>query len=389
MQRILARTLLLALLCATVQAQEWQDKIRLAARENQLQTALDLANDRLAQAPDDWEALGWHARILSWQGKWAIAESEYRHVLDKFPTDTDILLGLADVLFWQGKYEEANTALERATRAGAQNNDVQNRRARILAQQHPVATSVASVTVGESRPYELRIGNDTDVFNFTGPANAQSLSLLVTWNHRWRSALTGQTFQRFGSFAQKVGASASYGISPHSYITVGASTANKQDVISRFDENVEFGRTLPVRIGLLHGLETVFEQRALWFLASQVTIVRSSAILDLPRDSSWTLTFSDARSQFNGITSTSWRPSGSSKLTFPVHRHVDANVLYAVGSENYAAADQIGQFSAHTYGGGLRFHLTPFQDISTYGAFQDRSQGRTQTSIGFNYGIRF
>ena len=31
---------------------------------------------------------------------------------------------------------------------------------------------------------------------------------------------------------------------------------------------------------------------------------------------------------------------------------------FAVGTENFAESDQIGRFSAHTYGGGLRYRLT-------------------------------
>ncbi len=370
------------------QAQDWNEKLQSAVREHDLQRARQIVSARLANQPEDWEALGWHARILSWQGEWATAELEYRRVLEKFPNDADILLGLSDVLLWQGKYEEVGPTLDQANAAGASDADIQQRRARVANLQQ--ASPAEHVPTGnmENPRYELRIGNDTDFFNFTDAANAQTISLLATWNSRWRTAFAGQTIQRFGSAAQKLGVSASCKLSAHNYITLGGAAASKQDVVSRYDENVELGHAFPVHAGLLRGLETVFEQRALWFTASQVTLLRGGTIVYLPRDWTWALTISGARSQFDGAGS-SWSPAGSTKLTFPLLRQIDANVFYALGSENYAVADQIGQFSAHTYGGGLRFQLTRFQDITSYGAFQQRSQGRAQTSMGFSYGIRF
>jgi len=50
------------------------------------------------------------------------------------------------------------------------------------------------------------------------------------------------------------------------------------------------------------------------------------------------------------------------RLGFPItrwdERRLGGNVFYAVGTENFAQVDQIGRFSSHTYGGGLRFQLT-------------------------------
>jgi len=105
------------LIGAAAQAQEWQNEIRNAVREHQLATALTIANRRLEKDPNDWETLGWHARILSWQGQWAGAEFEYRRVLEHVPNDADVLVGLADVLLWQGKNEDVAPVLDRAARA--------------------------------------------------------------------------------------------------------------------------------------------------------------------------------------------------------------------------------------------------------------------------------
>src|SRR5689334_3285166 len=59
------------------------------------------------------------------------------------------------------------------------------------------------------------------------------------------------------------------------------------------------------------------------------------------------------------------------------------NVFFAVGTENFAQVDQIGQFSSQTYGGGMRFQFTQRQDVTGFAAYQKRTQDRTQTSLGF------
>jgi hypothetical protein len=64
-------------------------------------------------------------------------------------------------------------------------------------------------------------------------------------------------------------------------------------------------------------------------------------------------------------------------------------VFFAVGTEDFAQVDQIGSFASQTYGGGLCFRFTTRQDVTAYGAFQQRTQDRAQTSFGFSYGIRF
>jgi len=64
-------------------------------------------------------------------------------------------------------------------------------------------------------------------------------------------------------------------------------------------------------------------------------------------------------------------------------------LFFAVGSENFAQIDQIGRFSAHAFGGGLRYQFSARQDINGYVARQHRNQGQIDTSFGLSYGIRF
>jgi hypothetical protein len=108
----------------------------------------------------------------------------------------------------------------------------------------------------------------------------------------------------------------------------------------------------------------------------------------LPRDFTWNVTVTGARSGF-ASTGVDWAPAGSTRLGFPLYRRLSGNVAFAVGSEDFAQVDQIGRFSARTFGGGLRLRFASNQDISGYIARQNRSQAVIQTSYGVSYGIHF
>jgi len=68
---------------------------------------------------------------------------------------------------------------------------------------------------------------------------------------------------------------------------------------------------------------------------------------------------------------------------------VTGHLFFAAGTENFALVDQIGRFSAKTVGGGARVRLPGGREVTGYLAYQARTQGRSQTSVGFGYAIRF
>jgi YaiO family outer membrane protein len=406
MKSVIRFAAVVCLVTGTATAQEWMAEARLAINRRDLPTALTIINQQLAKAPNDWDAVGWHARVISWQGNWQQAETEYRQVLEHAPKDTDILLGLADVLIWQQKDAAALQVLVQAKSANAPPADVLKRQARaftVLGQADDAknayrellvvdpanAEARAALSAGtRAAKFDLRLGSNTDVFNYTDAANAQAIALRARWNPHWSTWFGGDFFQRFGQNAYKFSSGVAYNFSKHDWVSVGGAAANKQDVISRFDQMLEYGHSFQVHAGPVRGLETSIEERALWFTTSQVTLVRGNVIVYLPGDWIWNVSLTGARSAFD-LAGSSWTPSGSTRLSFPLHERWRGNALFAVGSENYSNVDQIGQFSAHTYGGGLQFKITEHQDISAFGAYQLRSKGRTQTTVGVSYGIRF
>jgi tetratricopeptide (TPR) repeat protein len=384
---------------------EWQERISEQVAHHQLDAALATANQRIESSPDDLEAHGWRGRVLAWKGHWAEAESEYRLVLQRVPSDVDILTGLADVLLWQEQAQGALGVLDRARLLAPSNPDVLLRRARVLLVLGRTADACAEFREllalapqnqearkgldgqNETR-HEFRIGEDVDRFNYTDTAQSQSLSLSSRWSPRWSTFLGTNVYQRFTENAAKGTASTTFRITAKQWVTVGGAGANDNSVIPKEEAFFEYGSGFRLENPVFRGLETCYRQHWFWYRGAHVLTIGASDILYLPRDWTWAFTATGARSGFAG-TGIEWLPSGSTKLGFPVRNRLAGNIFFAVGSEDFAQVDQIGHFSAHTFGGGLRYRLSQNQDINGYLAAQDRSQGHTQNSFGLNYGIHF
>jgi len=385
---------------------DWQQRVREKAQARQLDAALLVIEQRLAEFPDDLEARGWRGRVLARQGRWAEAERDYRYVLDRSPNDTEILIGLSDVLLWQGKVDQALAVANRARELAPRQPDVLLRHARILralgdtsqarreyreilsvdSQNQEAKRSLASLS--EETKHELRIGTDIDTFNYTDAAQAQSLLFTSRWTSRWSTTLEADIYQRFGQDAGKFLASGSFRFTKHDWLNSGGSLGHDNGIIPKREAFFEYGHGLRLPNRLIKGVEASYQQRWLWYQGAHIFTVGVTQLYYLPKDLTWSLTVTGARSGFTGA-GVEWVPSGSTRLAFPVHKRLTASLSYAVGTENFAQVDQIGRFSAHTYAGGLKYRFASRQDISGYIAAQDRSQGRTQNSYGLSYGLRF
>ncbi len=400
----------LALVCALpaiAQPPDWQQQVREQVASHRLSAALAIADRRLAQAPADLEAHGWRARLLAWSEQLAEAEAEYRGVLAAAPQDTDILAGLADVLARQQRFHEALALLGKARELAPSRADILTPRARVLRTLGRVVEAredfraalaldprnaeakagLASLAV-EPR-HELRIGTDFDFFNFEDRAQGQTAGLRSDWSSRWTTNFAGSFYQRFGEQAAKFIGSATYRFGHGHTLTASGATARDAGVIPKREASFEYAHGFRVsQTGFVRGLDTTYQQHWFWFSGARILALTGSVTLYLPHEWTWSLAVTGARSQFLG-TGPEWQPSGVTRLSFPVHRRVSGNVFHAVGTENFARVDQIGRFSARTYGGGLRYGLRPHQDLTGYIAYQRRSKGRTQTSFGLTYGIRF
>lgn len=404
-QRIGVSSLLLFSLRALAQ-EDWVHQVQTAVEHNQISAAQGIVDHRLAEAPSDMEAHAWRGRLLAWTNHWPEAVIEYRFVLNAFPHDEDMLLGLADVLLWQKKYVDALAALETARSADPQNPEILLRRGRVLVllQRIPEARAqFKSVLAGDpanksatdgladltnASRYDLRVNEEADFFSYTENAQVETVTLTAHWNERWTNGFGISPYHLFGEDAVKVWADAAYTFHQNDWIRILGGMANPQDVVPEREALVEFGHGFRFSFAGVKGLESSYQENSLWYRGAQVFTFNTTQISYLPKEWTWTLSATEARTQFSAGT-TDWVPSGSTKIGFPIRRGLSGNVLFAVGAENFAQVDQIGRLSARTYGGGLRYRFAERQDVEAFVARQDREHNQTQTSLGLSYGIRF
>jgi len=405
----------LLLLGAIVQAQQpavgWQQEVRRCAEVQDWATAMDIVDREILRAPQDMDARAWRARVLAWSGQLAEAEREYREILTAQPGDPDNWLGLANVYSRKGQPKEALNALDRAVDLDSNRSDLRAARGRALRAIHrqseaklefkkalildPTnAEAQAALLPLRAEPkHELRVGMNTDLFNFADANRNEGVNLISWWTPHWATSVGGNFYQLAGTDARKVVASLTGKLPTWGALTVGGATAHDNGVIPKAEAFFDYdnGWHLPEN-RLLRGVEIVYGQHWYWYNTARILTINGTTLLYLPREWSWSLRWTAARSDFSG-TGVEWRPSGMTRLEFPIsawdeHR-LRGNLIFAAGTENFAQVDQIGRFSSQTYGGGLRFQLTARQDLTANAGYQKRTQDRTQTSFGFTYGIRF
>jgi tetratricopeptide (TPR) repeat protein len=393
------------------QASDWREEVRRYAQAQDWTAAMHIVDREVARAPQDMDVRAWRARLLAWSGQIKEAEREYREILAANPNDPDHWMGLASVCARQGRIEEALQALDRAVELDPKRADVRAARARALqaaSRQSAAKREFQRVieldpTNAEARSglrslrgewkHEMRVGMNTDLFSFAGANRDQGVSLISLWTPHWTTSVSGSLYQRGGTDAGKFSASVTGKSRKWGALSVGGATARDNDIIPKTEVFFDYDRGWRLgESGLLRGLEIAGGEHWYWYTTARILTVNQGVLFYLPQDWTWSVSVTEARSHFSEL-GTEWRPSGMTRLGFPVmawnERRLDGNVFFAVGTENFGHLDQIGRFSSRTYGGGLRFRVTARQDVSGFAAYQRRTQDRTQTSFGFSYGVRF
>ena len=406
---------LVAFLGSTARGQQteesWQARVQKDADVHDWADALRIIDQELARSPDDMDIRAWRARVLAWAGRLAEAEHEYDAVLKVEKEDPDNWIGLATVYMQQGRMQEALKAADRAVELDPKRADLRATRAQIFGASGDISNARIefkkalaldpgseearlglSSLRGEGKQ-ELRLGFDGSLFSFAPANNDQWVTLVSNWTRRWTTSAAVSFFQRGGIDAGNFVGSVTRSQPKWGGITVGGATGHDNGVIPEteaffeLDHGFKISESRPIR-----GIELAYGQHWYWYTTARILAVNETAIVYLPRDWTWTLGLTQARSHFSD-TGVDWRPSGLTRLGFPLahrsQRELSGNVFYAVGTEDFAEVDLIGSFASQTYGGGLRFRFTPHQDVTGYGAFQQRTQNRAATSFGLTYGIRF
>jgi tetratricopeptide (TPR) repeat protein len=389
----------------------WQAKVQKLAEEQDWKAALNILDGMLAQVPEDLEVQAWRARIFTWSGQLQAAEKEYRGILAVDSNDPDNWLGLATVLQREGRLNDALAAMDRSVQLDPRRSDLRIARGRILRAQGDRAQAraefqkaleldpsdadarAALLSLQEEPKHTLRFGEDNDCFNFMGANHAEWVNLSSSWTPKWSTSFGTGVFQRGGLEATKFEGSVTRRIARLGAITIGGAGAHDNGVIPASEAFFDLDRGWNLsESGFVRGLEIAYNQHWYWYTTARILTLNQTGIVYLPREWTWTLRLTQARSHFSG-TGVDWKPSGMSRLDFPLaaweSRSLSGNVFYAVGTEDFARVDQIGSFSSQNYGGGLRFRMTLRQELGAYSLYQRRTQSRTQTSFGFSYAVHF
>jgi tetratricopeptide (TPR) repeat protein len=386
---------------------DWQGQVRKLCEKSDWTAALRIVDQEIAHAPGDIDVAVWRARVLAWSGNLAAAEREYQSILNISAKDPDTWLGLAAVYAREGKDDKSLQALDTAVQLDPKRADLRAAHARALRDagnraqaraefQRALSFDPGNVEArsgltslrGEPRN-ELRLGSESDFLSYASAYQGEGASLVTHWTPRWTSSLAETVYQRAGVLADKFTGSVAAKVPTLGALTLGGAVAHDNAVIPKseafldLDHGWKIGEVAPVR-----GVEMDYGQHWYWYQAARILTLNGTAIIYFPRDWSFSLGATGARSSFPG-SGVEWRPSGIARLGFPLATRLSGNVFFAVGTENFAAADQIGRFSSQTYGGGLRLRFTPRQYVNLLSSYQRRTQGRTDTYLGISYDIRF
>jgi tetratricopeptide (TPR) repeat protein len=393
------------------QIPDWQIQVRKYSDTKDWESALRVVDQEISRAPEDMDIRAWRARVLAWSGHLLEAEKVYLEILKVSRNDPDNWMGLANVYLREGRIVEALRAVDIAVKLDPTRADLHAARARVLqvAEERnearlefqnalnldPTSEEARAGLISLRPPlkHELRFGQDNDLFNFAGANHDEWTSLASQWTPHWATSVAGSFFQRGGAGAGKFVGSVTRRQPKWGAMTVGCAIGHDNAVIPKseaffdLDHGWKSGETHFVR-----GAEIVYGQHWYWYQSARILTLSGTVIVYLPRE--WTLSLgaTGARSAFSG-TGAEWRPSGITRLEFPLAdwgtKRLSGSAFYAAGTEDFAQVVQIGRFASQTYGGGLRFQITAWQDVKGYASYQKRTQSRTDTTFGFSYGIHF
>jgi tetratricopeptide (TPR) repeat protein len=390
---------------------DWTTEVKKYVDAQNWMTALQLIDRKIARAPQDTDIRSWRARVLAWSGKLEEAEHEYFELVKLVPQDPDLWAGLGNVYLREGQTDEAVKALNQAVALDPRRADLRAARGRALRAQGARREArlefqrsleldpgnseghAGLLSLVDKPKHELRFGENNDLFNFADANHDESVSLVSHWTSSWTTNEGGNFYQRDPTNAEKFVGSVTRKIPLLGSLTAGGAVGRDNGVIPKSEAFFEYDRGSRVsEEGWVRGLEFVYGQHWFWYRSARILALNETAILYLPRDWTWSVTLTEARSHFSGL-GAGWKPSGSTRLGFPLAnwgvQNLSGNVVYAVGSEDFARVDQIGSFASQSYGGGLRYQFTARQDVGVYGVYQRRTQGRTETSYGLSYAIHF
>lgn len=382
-------------------------QVRALVNGGHLDQAKGVVDEWMKLYPYDLDARAWHARLQAWTNHWKEAESEYRDLLKQSPEDVDLLAGLADVLYWQRRGSEALPLLDRGCELDAQRADIRLRRAQVLQQlgllrearaayQDTLTRDAASAEakrgleqLREDARNELRVGGDIDFLSYARNGQSYGISLRSRWNQHFITSASYTYYQRFGATAARGAAEATLRLSRRDSFTFGGAGARDEGIVPRAEAQFEYGHGFDFgEGGFVRGVEVLYQQRWMWYRDARVRLYSPGAVFYLPKGWTWLFRGTASRVGIAGAVH-DWKPSGWTRLAFPMGSHLNGHVLFATGTEDFGYFDQLLQTSARTWGGGLSIRIARGQEFVGYGQYQRRSRNQEQMSFRVSYAIHF
>lgn len=252
----------------------------------------------------------------------------------------------------------------------------------------PLVAGTSVISSAEDRTREVLVGGDFDAFSFSGPAQSLSVAYRAPVSQKFILEYDVFGYNRFGSDAERGGMMVTYQPTNRTTFSIGGSMGPHNPVAARAETSVEASHGFELfHTGPLRGIELDYHEGYLWFRNSHVAMFAPGAIFYMPKDWMLFVRVNEARNN-PSTASTNWTTGGMARLTFPAIRKLRPDILYANGAEDVMLADQIGRFSARTYGGGARY-LIGAHEIGTHVYYQNRTQGQTAITTSMNYTFRF
>lgn len=361
----------------------------------------------VAAKPNDTEAMGWHARVLFWLGRWQESEREFRALLRGEPESTDLLTGLAAVLNARGDHDQALRELELACPQPAGRPECGLARARTLLQLGR-ATEASEIfrallvvdaaseesqealdKMREAGRYLIRIGGAANLSSYSGDGAAVAANFAARWNTSWETRVELAEYRRFGQAATGVHAGVTWRVNRRNAIWIGGGSAGTQDIVPVAQAAMGYNHGISIaERGPLRAVDMIYEQRCLWYRGFRIDTMSPAALVYLPRD--WQVllqtTVTGLSAGHNGVP---WTVSGQTRLTVPLTNRLRGNVTVSNGAENFGTVDQILFRSSKSLGLGLAVRVAPGGELRAGSAYQRFGHGRTLLNFEAGYALRF
>jgi YaiO family outer membrane protein len=345
---------------------------RLLSWQGAYDEAVALYEDILTRHPVDLEVRTALARVKSWQQRFAEARRLYEAVLEENPQDHDARRGLADTLYWSGDYTLALQHYE-AVFAATADPEVAQRIAAVKAEQARVASPppgspLDATAKAPTLPYRDYFKIGYSAFAYTNDIETEQNWLLEAAKPLGPRTLIGRVeiLQRFGALDAAFSGEFYSPLWPKAWGYVEASVGIDPTFVSRWAVGTEAFQGLGIVHATLSSLELSFGYRHLSFEDSEVNLLIPGLTVYLPFNL-WLTEKVYYVPDTDALTL-------SSQLTWRATERLQVFVAGAFGtaSERISAEQDIVSTSTVAIQGGLTFPLSQKLAAEVAGYYEDR-----------------